>query len=221
MKLRIHSSSTINYIDVKLPDLVKLDPIGMAQKYNISIEQVKEKTDLECMVTQGPFDLRWNKKILPTLEIHGHTFYVDINMNKLRPKDDFQSKGIDLNEIREYYDRGRQAYLIPYNPKTHEFKEIDHLTITELPKDIVIVQFQHEYELDRVGWNKKHGFDIRRGLEPGGPELHFKSRTLPWNETNIPRSITINLQEKILKEQENSKQEITPSKELKDRGRKM
>ncbi len=45
-------------------------------------------------------DLRLNKGMLPTLDIAGHTFYVDLRMNKLRPKDDFISKGIDFTEIK-------------------------------------------------------------------------------------------------------------------------
>ncbi|SFO17695.1 hypothetical protein SAMN05421741_12415 [Paenimyroides ummariense] len=32
------------------------------------------------------FDMRVNQGILPTIEIAGHTFYVDIRMDKLRPK---------------------------------------------------------------------------------------------------------------------------------------
>ena len=48
------------------------------------------------------FDLRLNKGILPTIEIAGHPFYVDLRMNKLRPKDDFISKGIDFTEIKDY-----------------------------------------------------------------------------------------------------------------------
>lgn len=185
------------YIKTKLPELVKLDPLAMSEKQNLTIEDIINKTDFEFMETKGSLDLRWNKGILPTLEIEGHIFYVDINMDKLRPKDDFQSKGIPLNKIREYYDRDLHAYLIPYNPKTHEFQEIDHFTITELPKEIVVVQFPHEHELDRMGWNKKHGFDIRRGVD-ASLQMNFKSRTLPWKETNIPNSIMLNRMEKGL-----------------------
>ena len=67
-------------------------------------------------------DLRLNKGILPTLDIAGHTFYVDLRMNKLRPKDDFISKGIDFTEIKDYYDRDRRAFVIPYNPTKREFQ---------------------------------------------------------------------------------------------------
>ena len=45
------------------------------------------------------FDMRVNKGILPTIEIHGHTFYVDIRINKLRPKDNFLSNGIVFSEL--------------------------------------------------------------------------------------------------------------------------
>ena len=102
------------------------------------------------------YDMRVNKGMLPTVNIAGHTFYVDIRMDKLRPKDDFLSKGIDLTEIKDYYDRDRRAYVIPYNPTTREFQQEDVFAMTQLPKDTIIVQFPHQYELDIVGWNRKH-----------------------------------------------------------------
>lgn len=57
-------------------------------------------------------DLRLNKGILPTLDIAGHTFYVDLQMDKLRPKDDFRSQGINFTEIKDYYDRDRRACML-------------------------------------------------------------------------------------------------------------
>ncbi|MGJ1359996.1 hypothetical protein ACR79K_25155 [Sphingobacterium siyangense] len=49
---------------------------------------------MENEINQEAYDLRVNKGMLPTIDIAGHTFYVDIRMDMLRPKDDFLSKGI-------------------------------------------------------------------------------------------------------------------------------
>nr|WP_315240040.1 hypothetical protein [uncultured Flavobacterium sp.] len=139
-------------------------------------------------------DLRLNKGILPTLDIAGHTFYVDLQMDKLRPKDDFKSKGINFTEIKDYYDRDRRAYVIPYNPTTHEFQQDDVSKITELPKDIIIVQFPSLYELDIVGWNKKYGNSL---TNQDVKQMHFEARTLPWIDTNLIEHIKRNVAEQL------------------------
>lgn len=145
------------------------------------------------------FDLRVNKGHLPTVDIAGHTFYVDLQMNKLRPKDDFRSNGIEFDQIREYYDRERRAYVIPYNPTTHEFQQDDVLKMTELPKDTIIVQFPHEHELDIVGWNRKYGIDPSRDEVT---QMHFEARTLPWIDTNLIEHIKRNVAEQLLPKEE-------------------
>lgn len=79
------------------------------------------------------FDMRVNKGILPTIEIAGHTFYVDIRMDKLRPKDDFLSDGISFSEIEDYLNEEKEIYIIPYDPQKKELGKIDYETITEIP----------------------------------------------------------------------------------------
>lgn len=69
-------------------------------------------------------DLRLNKGILPTIDIAGHTFYVDLRMNNQASKDDGIQRHI-LLEIKDYYDRDRRAFVIPYNPTKREFQQDD------------------------------------------------------------------------------------------------
>ncbi|WP_078225670.1 hypothetical protein [Flavobacterium sp. LM4] len=144
-------------------------------------------------------DLRLNKGILPTLDIAGHTFYVDLQMDKLRPKDDFKSKGINFTEIKDYYDRDRRAYVIPYNPTTHEFQQDDVSAMTELPKDVIIVQFPNQYELDIVGWNKKYNNSF---INQDVKQMHFEARTLPWVDTNLIEHIKRNVAEQLQPKEE-------------------
>lgn len=209
--------------NISIPNLTALDPQGMANRHNQTVEYIKAKTDFELTLTPGsPLELRWNKKILPKLSISGHPFFVDIAAGKLRPKDDFKSKGISLEQISEYYDRFAHAYIIPYNPKTHEFQEIDHLKITELPKDIIVVKFPHLQELDRVGWNVKYGFGPAHCITQDQYQLHFKAQTLPWEKTNIPNSIKLNLEEKRIQDKNKPSDEIRPDNPLTlKKGRKL
>lgn len=144
-------------------------------------------------------DLRLNKGILPTLDIVGHTFYVDLQMDKLRPKDDFKSKGINFTEIKDYYDRDRRAYVIPYNPTIHEFQQDDVSAMTELPKDVIIVQFPNQYELDIVGWNKKYDNSF---INQDVKQMHFEARILPWVDTNLIEHIKRNVAEQLQPKEE-------------------
>lgn len=186
--------------EIRIPELKSMDAVGMAKKYNVSLEAVKAKGDFELSIKPGSLhDLRLNKGILPTLDIAGHTFYVDLRMNKLRPKDDFKSKGINFTEIKDYYDRDRRAFVIPYNPTTREFQQDDVSALTELPKDIIIVQFPGQYDLDIVGWDKKHGNSLTTQYLK---QMHFEARTLPWAETNLIEHIKRNVSEQLLPKDE-------------------
>lgn len=144
-------------------------------------------------------DMRLNKGMLPTIDIAGHTFYVDLRMDKLRPKDDFISKGINFTEIKDYYDRDRRAFVIPYNPTKREFQQDDVSKMTELPTDIIIVQFPNQYELDIVGWNRKHGNSL---TDQDVKQMHFEARTLPWVDTNVIEHIKRNVAEQLQQKEE-------------------
>lgn len=48
--------------------------------------------------------------------------------------DDFLSKRIVFSETQNYYNEEKRSYLIPYNPKTLEFQNIDFNNIKEFPK---------------------------------------------------------------------------------------
>jgi hypothetical protein len=135
---------------VKIPQISEIDPLGICEKYNCSLDYTHQKTDFEIIVDQQAYDWRVNKGLLPIIEIAGHTFYVDLRMDKLRPKDDFLSQGIVFSDIESYYDGDKRTYTIPYNPKAHQFQEPDYRLMTEFPKDLIAVEFPSERLLDRM-----------------------------------------------------------------------
>lgn len=202
-------------IYVNVPPLNKLDPIGMAKKYKQTTKAIEGKTDFAIMVNQRLFDLRVNKGVLPTVKIAGHTFYVDLRMDKLRPKDNFLSNGIVFSDIKKYYDEKKGAYIIPYNPKTLEFQEPDSLTIKEFPKDLMAVSFPSERMLDRIGWNRRYGLELTRELAMTGLKMKFTAKNIPWKKTFLADVIEKNLQ-KIA-----GKQQPAQSKQSKRKGRRL
>lgn len=207
---------------VEIPEFVALDPVGMAQKYGLTVGEVKAKTDFDLMVDQYAFDMRLKAGRLPTVDIASHLFYVDIRMNMLRPKDDFLSNGIVFNEIYHYFSEERNAYLIPYDPKKLEFRELDYNTITEFPKDLIAVQFPFQRNLDPIGWNRERGWDIKDDLKQIGVKGHFTAQTIPWQQTYLPDIIEENL-ERQKKQEPKQKPAIkeVKNKTKKGKGRKM
>jgi len=170
---------------------------------------------------ENAYDLRVNKGMLPTIDIEGYTFYVDIRMDMLRPKDDFLSKGIVFSQIENYYDEDKRHYTIPYNPKTHEFQVPDYLNIKELPKDLIAVRFPSERLLDRIGWNRQYGFELTHGLAKQGLKLQFTAKLIPWEKTFLMDLIKSNLKtEKNLQKTTEKQQPVQPEKN-KPKGHKM
>ncbi|WP_316795481.1 hypothetical protein [Pedobacter agri] len=216
----IPSTFSEDTLTVTIPAFVKLDPAGMAVKYNMA--DLTGKTDFEVMVNQEAFDRRVNKGELPTMDIAGHTFYVDLRMDKLRPHDDFISKGIVFEEIDHYYSDEINAYIIPYNPKTHEFQELNYEKISAFPKDLIAVQFPSQRNLDPIGWNRLGGWELEDGLKQTGLKSHFKAETIPWDQTWLKEIIKINYKDQN-KQPKNSNRLSAqlPPKPTKGKGRKM
>lgn len=189
---------------VKIPELVQLDPVGMAEKYGHVVHNVQGKTDFDLMVDQQAFGRRLIGQ-LPTVDISGHTFFVDIRMDMLRPEDDFLSNGIVFSQIDHYYNDEKEAYIIPYNPTTHEFQELDYNNITSIPKDQIVISFPHESRLDPIGFNRKCGVDETDGLKVTNLKSHFEAKRVDWKDTSIEATIQENTK-KQQKQQQQSKQ---------------
>ncbi|MDQ1803077.1 hypothetical protein RAH57_03710 [Chryseobacterium sp. CKR4-1] len=206
-----------NSVMVKLPALIELDPEGMAMKYNFSVQDFKGKTDFDIMVDKVEYDKRVFIGILPILDIAGHTFYVDLRMDMLRPKDDFLSKGIVFSKLDGYYIENKEKYLIPYNPETREFQEPNYHAITEFPKDLIAIEIPMEKKLDPVGWNRKMGLDPKADLKWVGLRSQHTATIIPWKDTPLLKIIDSNL---LLKQKKELKKDSLSDKP-KGKGRRI
>jgi hypothetical protein len=202
-----------NCIILELYHPYSLDPIGANIKYGINPKhgliflehKMNHKAKVipwELYTNPEVYDLRVNKGMLPTIDIEGHTFYVDIRMDKLRSKDDFLSNGIVFSDIANYFNDDTDTYIIPYDPKKKELGEIDYETITEIPKDLVVVEIPSEDKLDPIGWNRQNGFDILNDKKEVSFEMNFTAKQCKWEDIYVPQKIKENL-----KQMEQSKQD--------------
>ena len=185
-------SNDENETFIKIPPLKKLDLVGMAEAYGYSPEEIMEKSDFGIMVDQEALTKRLMGH-LPVVDIAGDSFYVDLKKDRMFPEGSFLSKGIVFSEIRSYYNNEQSAYIIPYNPKTREFEAMDYDNITAIPKDQVLVAFEHESILDPVGYNSVHGWDELCRLKFTNVKSHFKAKVIKWEDTAINLVIEKNL----------------------------
>lgn len=208
-------------VNIKIPELVELDPLGLSIRYNIPLEQLKGKSDFEILVDQKAFDLRVNKGMLPTIDIEGDIFYVVLDKGRLIAKDDPMSKGIPIPTF-EQYDQILGENVFAYNPKNREIKEIDYLKITEIPKDLIAIRLPFSFSLDPIGWNLMNNRDARFGLKTSNFKMHFSSPKIPWEKTDLPDIVRENLEELRQKQTERMKQPSTkPIINKQKRGRRL
>ncbi|MGN7706856.1 hypothetical protein [Chryseobacterium sp. 22543] len=212
-----HFFHSDNSVTVHLPPLKELDPEGMARRYDLSVDDLKRKTDFEIMVDQAAYHKRVVMGMLPTFDIRGHHFFVDIRMDMLRPKDDFLSKGIVFSEVEGYYLEESEKYLIPYNPKTHEFQAPVYDAITEFPKDLIAVEIPLERYLDPIGWNRMYGLGQNTDLKWLDLKSHHTAVIVPWKDTFLSPIVEANLR----REQRQKPKEDQPSLKPKRKGRGM
>lgn len=191
-------------VGVKIPELVKLDPIGMADKYGYSLLSIQGKSDFAIMVDQQALGRRLRGQ-LPTLEVAGHTFVVNMAMNRLYPKDGFITSEISFAEIEHYYDLEQHSYIVPYNLQTKQFVVLDSDKVTSFPEHMVPVSFPHERILDPVGYNREYGLDESHGLKFTNIKSHFEAKIVDWKDTHFLNILKKNINQQQQQHKKNLK----------------
>lgn len=167
---------------VQLDHFTKMDPEGVALKYGLPVDQVRGKTDYEIMEDKQALIDRLRGR-LTTVDIAGHTFYVDFPMQMLRPKDNFLSDGIPFAELDDYYNEDTGHCDVSYNKRLQQWEFVDCTDIVRQPKDIIIVSFPTPEKLDPVGYARYHGFHLGYALEENPQKAHFKAKILKGEDS--------------------------------------
>jgi len=174
------------YFDLKMQYTSKM--YGDEQ-YISNLQEDKQDHADNIKMGSSLFDLRCKQGFLPRIYIQGHTFFVDLQKGCLRPKDEFSSKGIVFNEIRDYYNNKTNRYTIPYDSAKKEFVDVDLNESTENPRDLKIISFPDERILDPVGCNKIYGYNLKANLPNEPRNLHFQARTGSWEDIRLLQKI--------------------------------
>lgn len=180
-----------NNVRVVVPKQIFEDNFWTNERWINQLNNISSENGWNLWVAEQALSMRLSGR-LNTVEISGHTFYVDIPMDKLRPKDDFSSNGIPFKSIENYLSDDAKNYRISYDPISHEFRDIDLSTITAIPEDLIVVEFPYERELDPLGYSRKHGIPFTHLVREIPFKADFIAQTIPWKETGIDEAIKIN-----------------------------
>ncbi|PZO35054.1 MAG: hypothetical protein DCE86_00170 [Flavobacteriaceae bacterium] len=208
--ISIWSTASEMHVVVDIPELVKLDPVGMSDKYGVPIGELGTKTDFELMVDQEALKRRLGGE-LPTIEILGDIFFVDIENDRFRPVGDAQSDGISITELEQYYNGEKEAYVIPYNRETRTVEKLSDDEISSIPVSMVAVRIPFELQLDPIGFHRRwYGKEESQFLKEYNVRLQFKAEVLSWEELGFKQQ-----QKPAIKQDEN------PAEKQKKRGRRL
>lgn len=155
--------------------------------------------------------------VLPILEIKDHPFYVDIRLMQVRPKDNFLSAGLDLNEGGQWNESKRQ-YTFYYDFKKMEEASIGR-DITALPKNVVMIKFPGPYELDPVAMARMNGKDPQTYLKSYPMKLYHKAEVIALENTPLMDLVSKNKQQQAQGPRHRPPRQILPDDKKQSRKR--
>lgn len=142
----------------------------------------------------------------PVIEINGHPFFIEARWEKLTPKDNFLSTGIDLSDAGELIDN---HYKIYYDTKTMSQAEIS-TDITKLPENVVLIEIPSLYDLDPVMMAELRNKDPRAYLDQHPLIMYREAKVTPLEDTPLMELVQKNL-EKLKASQPSHQREVKPS----------
>jgi len=176
-------------VKVTILQMVDLDPMAMAEKHGLEITKLQGKNDFELIVDQQVLVERLNGR-LPTINIAGHDFIVDLRLNELRPENDFSTR-IDLRNLDISNDG--EKFLCFYHPASKNVVEINP-ALMDLPKGVVMLEIPNELNLDPVAVARKYGLEDREFLRQYPLHKKLEAKVIPLSETGLPALILKNKQ---------------------------
>ncbi|OJV52273.1 MAG: hypothetical protein BGO31_05430 [Bacteroidetes bacterium 43-16] len=177
-----------NTLIFNIPQMVQLDPEGVAFKYGIAPNMLPEK-DIDCTMNPEVFKKREMGQ-LSVIDICGHPFFIDVRNGLLQPKDDFTTMGIELSKL-EVDDSGT-AYLCLYDPQKHTTVTLDP-KIKKIPRGIVALQIPSETILDSYAVARQYNLlESTDWFRKFPVRTNLSARIIPWEKTSLPELVERN-----------------------------
>jgi len=195
---------------VNIPQLVAIDPEGMAAKYSITTDLLPER-DAALNADPKSLEARLDGK-LPEIEIAGKDYYVDLRLNELRSTTDHNNK-IDLSVLVTTFD-GR--YINFYNTDSEKFVQIKG-DITQIPENVKMILIPAPISLDPVSVARSYDMEERSFQREFPVMARHEAQSYALSETGIPALVQRNKQKAEMEKTEQQK----PSRPKKKRGHRL
>lgn len=176
---------------IKVPQMVTLDPEGMAMHYGMSIDSIKGKTDFEIMVDQVAYRQRMNG-ILPEFKICGYRYDVDLREYALIPNGKIRGPQINLLDLEKISWNFERDYWVCLHPETMTIKTVDATKLLSVPEDLIIIEIPTLEKLDAVNYARQNGKDIKSCVRQWGIKMQQTAKIISWNHLEISRVINQN-----------------------------
>lgn len=174
---------------VTIPQMVILDPEGMAFHHKVPLSDIHSKTDFELLVDQQCYQDRI-KGNLPAIDLLGRPYYVDLRRDELRPREYPGLPSIPISRLKCIDDLENLGFL--YEPKTGTIPNIDLQTLTEIPKDCHYLRIPALSKLDPVGYARKLGLNVHDFLRQQPILPRLKAEVMDWHETSYMKAVLEN-----------------------------
>ena len=181
-------------VDVHIPHKVILNPLAMANKYGVTVEALKGKTDYDVMVDQDLLNQRINGK-LPEISIGGSDFIYDIKLNTLRPKD--KIGGILIIGPDVYLSEDEMHYTFLYDPVKREIVHYDQ-NMVEFPAGVFMAKIPNQLRLDPYGMIEKLGLQVKDTLVKFPIQESMTAQLTPLSELNFFKSLVLKNRERLI-----------------------
>jgi len=133
---------------------------------------------------------------LTTLDIDGHTFYIDFPGETIRPKDSFSTAGIPFHCLNYSFNDELLRCELPYDRKTREMVPLNLSIITKIPEDIILIAFPPPERMDPIGFARAKGHSIEEVLRYMPQQAHFTALMLKGENNYLEMRVKQNLRDK-------------------------
>ena len=175
-----------NHVMLRMPQMVELDPEGMAIRCNVPVEELEGKTDFSLLVDQKAFKRRLKEEFLPRINIAGDIYSLEPKTGVLYPVDFGPAPGINMGDLLKS-DNGQNIGLYDLDNRCVVKVEFD--INKKYPKNIVAFELPNMIKLDPVGVSLNHGLDMSTILRKYPIIKDYNAKIIPVAESQIPKII--------------------------------
>ncbi|WP_367867000.1 hypothetical protein [Pedobacter sp. WC2423] len=183
-----------NHVMLRIPQMVELDPEGMAIRCKIPVEELGGKADFSLLVDQKAYQRRRNNEFLPQINIAGDMYSLEPKTGVLHPVDFGSGLEINMGNLLKS-DNGQNIGL--YDLNGHCGVKVEFDINKKFPENIVAFELPNMIKLDPVGVALNHGLDMRSILRKYPIIEDYSAKISPVAESQIPKIIEKAVREDI------------------------